>query len=158
MSKFRLLSIFPSASYSSGSTCNPTVLQSQSPVPPKLFKRYLAFPYVSIFWTQSCFQSTLPFAGSGSTLSGRSNSKQSTMSDNKGKAKADEARTATSNHNWGSSGQTLGSRSMAVESSVGVGGARVPQPPQRRPKKIERSPTPEDWGVDDDDVIMIDSD
>lgn len=43
---------------------------------------------------------------------------------------------------------------------MGVHGARVPQPPQRNTKKKDRSPTPEDWGVDtdDEDVIMIDSD
>lgn len=50
---------------------------------------------------------------------------------------------------------------MQQDGPVGVGGARIPQPPQRNNRKPvkERSPTPEDWGVsDDEDVIMIDSD
>lgn len=87
-------------------------------------------------------------------MSGRSNARPSAPSDNKGKAKAEPA----SSHTWGTSGQTLGRKPITSEGPVGVGGARVPQPPQRKNKKVERSPTPEDWGVDDDDVIMIDSD
>ncbi|KDR81697.1 hypothetical protein GALMADRAFT_239823 [Galerina marginata CBS 339.88] len=105
-------------------------------------------------------QSPPHFSGSGNTLSGRSNAKPSTSSDAKGKAKAQDSTSSTSTHTWGSSGQALGKKPIAPQGPVGVGGARVPQPPQRNnKKKIERSPSPEDWGVDDDDdVIMIDSD
>lgn len=52
--------------------------------------------------------------------------------------------------------------------AVGAGGARIPRAPTRgsssqkakEPQKKIRSPSPDvDWGVDDDDdVIMIDSD
>ena len=55
----------------------------------------------------------------------------------------------------------MGRKPISPDGPVGAGGARVPQPPQRNNRKLakERSPTPEDWGVDDDDdVIMIDSD
>jgi ubiquitin fusion degradation protein 1 len=61
-------------------------------------------------------------------------------------------------------GQTLGATSVPRElGPVGAGGARIPRIPQRIQKqkqkqaKKERSPSP-DWGVDDDDVVMIDSD
>ncbi|PPQ93277.1 hypothetical protein CVT25_015275 [Psilocybe cyanescens] len=103
---------------------------------------------------EAVHQSPPAFSGSGNTLSGRSNARPSASSDSKGKAKAESAST----HTWGSSGQALGRKPVSPKGPVGVGGARVPQPPQRRSKKVERSPTPEDWGVDDDDVIMIDSD
>ncbi|KAF8965242.1 ubiquitin fusion degradation protein UFD1-domain-containing protein [Flammula alnicola] len=106
-------------------------------------------------------QSLPTFSGSGNTLSGRSNPTLSNSKDAKGKSKAPEPASSASTHAWGSSGHTLGKKPIPQEGPVGVGGARVPQPPQRnnrRPVK-ERSPTPEDWGVDDDDdVIMIDSD
>ncbi|CAA7271622.1 unnamed protein product [Cyclocybe aegerita] len=100
-----------------------------------------------------------PFSGSGNTLSGRSTTAASSSTD-KGKVKASESTSSTSNHNWGASGQTLGSqRPIPQDGPVGAGGARVPQPLRRdnTKSKKERSPSP-DWGVDDDDVIMIDSD
>ncbi|KAF4615126.1 hypothetical protein D9613_003152 [Agrocybe pediades] len=113
------------------------------------------------------------FSGSGNTLSGRSNPRPTATSDSKGKGKAVDSKDSkekavASSHTWGSSGQTLGKRTLPQQGPVGAGGARVPQIPQRNSsKKVERSPTPEeeeeeeeeDWGVDDDDdVIMIDSD
>ena len=69
----------------------------------------------------------------------------------------------------------LGSHSRAPPSfnsrDVGTGGAPVPQLPSRRNRdavpagnrkgkaKKEKSPSPEyDWGVEDDDIIEIDSD
>ena len=67
----------------------------------------------------------------------------------------------SNNVKWGQ-GHKLGGRSTANTSSyntgpIGAGGARGPRPPQRR--QSQRSPSPEeDWGVDDDDVIVIDSD
>ncbi|PSR94118.1 hypothetical protein PHLCEN_2v4546 [Hermanssonia centrifuga] len=99
------------------------------------------------------------FGGSGTTLAGRS-AGSSTL---KGKAKETPPQPST---NWGSSGHTLGSRYSASSTvpsrssrQVGAGGASVPVLPQRQ-KKTERarSPTP-DYGVDDDDdIIVIDSD
>lgn len=86
-------------------------------------------------------------------MSGRSNPNQSNSS--KGKAKESSSE---STHVWGTSGNTLNAGS-ASRQSRGAGSGIVPQPRQRTPqKKIERSPSPPDWGVDDDDVIMIDSD
>jgi len=96
-------------------------------------------------------QLSSPFSGSGNTLSGRSNPKQSNSS--KGKAKESSSE---STHVWGTAGNRLDTGSASRQSR----GAMVPQPRQQIPqKKIERSPSP-DWGVDDDDddVIMIDSD
>ncbi|KIK08271.1 hypothetical protein K443DRAFT_590002 [Laccaria amethystina LaAM-08-1] len=80
------------------------------------------------------------FAGSGNALSGRSRPSQSQPSSN-----------------------SFASRSTLRQTGpVGAGGAVIPQLPQRnsqqqKGKEKERSPSP-DWGVDDDDVIMIDSD
>ncbi|KNZ78395.1 Ubiquitin fusion degradation protein 1, partial [Termitomyces sp. J132] len=93
-----------------------------------------------------------PFSGSGNTLSGRNT--QPSAASSKGKEK--ENAPVQSSHNWTGTGQTLG-RSVPRElGSVGAGGARIPRPPQRnkKGKEKERSPSP-DWGVDDDDVIMI---
>ena len=87
-------------------------------------------------------------------MSGRPNLTQSNSS--KGKAKESSSE---STHAWGTSGNTLNTKSTPRDPRS-AGGARVPEPPQRiSHKKIERSPSP-DWGVDDDDddVIMIDSD
>ncbi|PPR01476.1 hypothetical protein CVT26_015099 [Gymnopilus dilepis] len=100
------------------------------------------------------------FSGTGNTLSGRSNARQITSNNTRETPSAQESRPNTSTHNWGSSGQTLGRRQAAPQGPIGVHGARVPQPPQRSTRRVERSPTPEDWGVDtdDEDVIMIDSD
>ncbi|KIM49341.1 hypothetical protein M413DRAFT_438526 [Hebeloma cylindrosporum] len=107
---------------------------------------------------ESIPQSPPAFSGSGNTLSGRFNTVQASSSNAKGKSKSSEP--ASDSHAWGSSGQALGRRTLPQNGPVGAGGARVPQAPQRNNKKVveQRSPTPEDWGVDDDDVIMIDSD
>lgn len=106
-------------------------------------------------------QSPPAFVGSGHTLSGRPASQSSSPSASKGKAKASTSSTATTDHSWGASGQSLGARIVPREiGPVGAGGARAPRVPQRnikQEKQKERSPSP-DWGVDDDDVIMIDSD
>jgi ubiquitin fusion degradation protein 1 len=69
---------------------------------------------------------------------------------------------------WGTSGQTLGSRSAHIPPSfrardVGAGGAPVPlsrrKGKEKQKTKKDKSPSPEqDWGVDDDDIIVIDSD
>ncbi|KAJ7581233.1 ubiquitin fusion degradation protein I [Mycena floridula] len=103
----------------------------------------------------SASETTAPaaFAGSGTTLNARS-SNQATSA--KGKEKEKPAESSS----WSvGGGNTLGSLPREL-GPVGAGGARIPRIPQRsRPKKEEkqRSPTP-DWGVDDDDVIMVDSD
>lgn len=102
------------------------------------------------------------------TLSGRrpTQSQPATASSSKGKEKAEDAKEETK---WGTGGQTLGaSPSMHIPPSfrgrdLGAGGAAVPQPPSRRKDKQkakkQKSPSPEfDWGVDDEDVIVIDSD
>ena len=96
-------------------------------------------------------------------MSGRLNPAAS-KPDPKGKGKESEASKSDTTHIWGTSGNTLGRKPPPQDGPVGVGGARVPQPPQRnnRQPARQRSPSPEeeeDWGVDDDDdVIMIDSD
>lgn len=115
-------------------------------------------------------QEPTAFTGSGNTLTGRPSvsQPQPSSSKSKGKEKAKTPETTTSS--WGNGGNTLGSRSSSTRVppsfrgptgpiELGAGGARVPRPPQRgkAQKKKERSPTP-DWDVDDDDVIMIDSD
>ncbi|KAG6866997.1 hypothetical protein C0991_003913 [Blastosporella zonata] len=98
------------------------------------------------------------FSGSGNTLSGR-NTHQPTAPSSKGKEKENTAQRSSAS--WGGTGQTLGARNAPRElGPVGAGGARIPRLPQRnnsQEKEKERSPSP-DWGVDDDDVIMIDSD
>lgn len=84
-----------------------------------------------------------PFAGSGNTLSGRPPTGSSVGTPGsslaKGKTKAKEESKAKDD--WGS-GQTLGRGRTAASQQA---------------NQKERSPTP-DWGVDDDDVIVIDSD
>ncbi|KZT09670.1 UFD1-domain-containing protein [Laetiporus sulphureus 93-53] len=105
------------------------------------------------------------FTGSGNTLTGRSpGSVQQQSSSAKGKEKEN----TSSSSSWGSGGHTLGSRSSAApprsslssaSRALGVGGASVPILPQRNNSSRQRSLSPEDWGVDDeDDVIEIDSD
>jgi len=98
------------------------------------------------------------FIGSGHTLSGR----EGLASQGKGKERSVSMASPLS---WGH-GQTLNSRSQPNRSSekVGAGGASVPIVPQRNGSGVQppstrktRSPSP-DWGVDDDDVIVIDSD
>ncbi|KAG6918148.1 hypothetical protein DXG01_016337 [Tephrocybe rancida] len=103
------------------------------------------------------------FSGSGNTLSGR-NAHQPTPSSSKGKAK-ETTTSQRSSASWSGTGQSLGANNVPRElGPVGAGGARIPKLPQRnsnkekaKEKEKRRSPSP-DWGVDDDDVIMIDSD
>ena len=115
----------------------------------------------------SNLQAPPSFSGSGNTLSGRSNPPASSSAKGKAKEESKPASSASASaHSWGSSGQALGKRAAPQTGPVGAGGARAPQPPQRGGKTKARSPSPEeeeeeeehDWGVDDDDVIMIDSD
>ncbi|KAH9981051.1 ubiquitin fusion degradation protein UFD1-domain-containing protein [Lactifluus volemus] len=80
----------------------------------------------------------------------------------KGKSKATEDTQANQSDGvrWGTGqGRSLGSRSTNGPGvrTLGAGGAIVPRLQQRSSKKPQRSPTP-DFGVDDDDVIVIDSD
>jgi len=103
----------------------------------------------------------------GNTLSGRLPQSSSQAASSKGKEKA----TPPEDKRWGSGGQTLASRNTTVPSSFrdrerGAGGAPVPKPPNRRVRSGKqkekenqkaRSPTP-DFGVDEEDVIVIDSD
>jgi ubiquitin fusion degradation protein 1 len=110
------------------------------------------------------------FGGSGNTLSGRSvrSQPQASPSSSKGKGK-EKAATEDSNEDakWGTGGQPLGSRIHVPLSfrtrEIGAGGAPVPlsrrKGKEKEPAKKAKSPSPEhDWGVDDDDVIVIDSD
>jgi len=96
------------------------------------------------------------FTGSGNTLNGRTAQVTST----KGKEKeASDSPSQASQKSWGT-GQTLGSRSSLPAhippSFRGPSlGTPASSPAKSKPKR--RSPTP-DWGVDDDDVIEIDSD
>ncbi|KAJ6623556.1 ubiquitin fusion degradation protein UFD1-domain-containing protein [Mycena sp. CBHHK59/15] len=97
------------------------------------------------------------FNGSGNTLHGR----QPASAKGKEKAPTDNPSSSTA---WAGTGQTLGQSIPHELGPVGAGGARIPRVPQRTNRKQKekeqekaRSPTP-DWGVDDDDVIMIDSD
>ncbi|KAK0239999.1 ubiquitin fusion degradation protein I [Armillaria nabsnona] len=99
------------------------------------------------------------FSGSGQTLTGRG-STQSSASTSKGKEKATEESSSSASWSTLGSGQTLGNQAPRELGVVGAGGARVPRIPRRNnapPQQKARSPSP-DWGVDDDDVIMIDSD
>ncbi|PCH37828.1 UFD1-domain-containing protein [Wolfiporia cocos MD-104 SS10] len=104
-------------------------------------------------------------AGTGRSLNGRSTGQQQPPSDPKGKGREGTASAAS----WGSGGQTLGgsqpnaapARSVASSAAraVGAGGAPVPVlPPRNMTPSKQRSLSPEDWGVDDEDVIEIDSD
>jgi len=100
-----------------------------------------------------------PFTGSGNTLSGRGAS-----SAYKGKEKEKAPPVKEKEVTWGT-GHTLGARSAtsfvppSFRSDVGSTGSGGPQrtPHRNAAKQKERSPSP-DWGVDDDDVIMVDSD
>jgi ubiquitin fusion degradation protein 1 len=109
------------------------------------------------------------FLGAGNFLNGRAAS-SSTQSTGKGKSKAtDGGDNKVEETGWGTGqGRSLGSRpTNGVDRRtfgsglVGVGGASVPRLSQRsgkKPRRRERSPTP-DFGIDDDDdVIVIDSD
>jgi len=98
------------------------------------------------------------FVGSGNTLSGRGAPPPSKGKETaKEKAPVKEEKAVA----WGA-GQTLGARSApttfvppSFRGEVTGAGTRHMRPPPQRKK--ERSPSP-DWGVDDDDVVMIDSD
>ncbi|KAF5377029.1 hypothetical protein D9757_007686 [Collybiopsis confluens] len=105
------------------------------------------------------------FLGSGQALNGRHSQPSSSYS--KGKAKAPDDTLTESSASWTGTGRTLGSNVPRESGSVGGSGARVPRPTQaasaheqKGKEKKQRSPSPEiDWGVDDDDdVMMIDSD
>ena len=119
-------------------------------------------------------QVPIAFGGVGATLNGRSSQPQPSTSSSKGKGK-EPATSESTEPKWGTGGQTLGSRSRAPltfnSRDVGAGGAPVPQLPSRRSGNVvlagngkgkakkEKSPSPEhDWGVEDDDIIEIDSD
>ncbi|KAJ4475234.1 ubiquitin fusion degradation protein I [Lentinula edodes] len=110
-------------------------------------------------------QGSVAFSGSGRSLNGRSTGSQPPSTSAKGKAKASDESSPQSSASWAGAGRTLGSSAPRESGSVGAGGARVPRPQQRnsegqKGKKKQRSPSPEiDWGVDDDDdVMIIDSD
>ncbi|KAH8116835.1 UFD1-domain-containing protein [Phellopilus nigrolimitatus] len=106
------------------------------------------------------------FGGAGNTLSGRNSSgtpSSSASASASAKGKGREEGNTPDEARWGQ-GQALtsaSSRRAPADGPVGAGGARVPRGPTRSSraaqKQRERSPTP-DWGVDDDDVIYIDSD
>jgi ubiquitin fusion degradation protein 1 len=108
------------------------------------------------------------FVGAGNSLNGRPASTSAQRS-GKGKSKATEDTEVKKDEaRWGTGqGRSLGSRpSNGVStrtfggSLVGAGGASVPrlsQRPNKKPPRRERSPTP-DFGIDEDDVIVIDSD
>lgn len=119
-------------------------------------------------------QVPIAFGGVGATLNGRSSQPQPSTSSSKGRGK-EPATSESTEPKWGTGGQTLGSRSRAPltfnSRDVGAGGAPVPQLPSRRSGNVvlagngkgkakkEKSPSPEhDWGVEDDDIIEIDSD
>ncbi|KAF9013911.1 ubiquitin fusion degradation protein UFD1-domain-containing protein [Cyathus striatus] len=129
----------------------------------QLFFGFNVTPYVPPAQPTIESPGTIPlspaFGGSGQTLNGRPQPSRTTASP-KGKENLEKDPSSTNNHTWGSSGQTLGSRNTPRElGPTGAGGARIPRLPERQKKERRpRSPTP-DFGVDDDDdVIMIDSD
>ncbi|KAL4077147.1 ubiquitin fusion degradation protein UFD1-domain-containing protein [Scleroderma yunnanense] len=130
----------------------------------KLFFGFKIVPYTSLESTvpepSASSEQSAPFSGSGNVLNGRSMPTSSASPSAKGKKRAKSpSHSEASTKTWGT-GQTLGSRSQPrVPSSfrareLGSGGVSISRQP-RQPKR--RSPTP-DWGVDDDDVIEIDSD
>lgn len=106
--------------------------------PGKLFFGFPVVPYQPKT-KPAAEESSSSFSGTGNTLSSKTLSPPSSR---KGKEKAKEETQPAKD--WGT-GQTLGSRRSAPTSQ-----------PKVKPQR-QRSPTP-DWGVDDDDVIIIDSD
>jgi ubiquitin fusion degradation protein 1 len=119
------------------------------------------------FWWLTPIEPPTTFGGTGNTLNGRAAS-TSAQSTGKGKSKATEDTEVkkADGPKWGTGqGRSLGSRSTNGAGTrtfgaglIGAGGASVPRLPQRSGKKPpRRSPTP-DFGIDDDDVIVIDSD
>lgn len=107
----------------------------------------------------------MTFGGSGNTLSGRQLQPAASSSKGKGKEKV-AAEEVKEEARWGTGGHTLGSRATVPSTfrahDVGAGAAPVPLPRRKGKEKLKakaKSPSPErDWGVDDDDVIVIDSD
>ncbi|KAF8238574.1 UFD1-domain-containing protein [Tricholoma matsutake] len=104
---------------------------------------------------EASIQETSTFSGSGQTLTGRSGASQA-------KGKEEQQRPKNSSEAWRGTGHTLGATSVPpAPAPVGAGGARIPRVPQRTQKqkqaKKESSPSP-DWGVDEDQDIIIDSD
>ncbi|KAF8746114.1 hypothetical protein AX14_000169 [Amanita brunnescens Koide BX004] len=97
------------------------------------------------------------FGGAGRSLNDRAVSQAS----NATSSTIDQAEDRSKSHNWGTSGQTLSSGSSAGTKQVsqGVGKSAQSLSPRgnSKSKQKERSPSP-DWGVDDDEIIMIDSD
>ncbi|OJA18427.1 hypothetical protein AZE42_06984 [Rhizopogon vesiculosus] len=95
------------------------------------------------------------FSGSGNTLAGRSGA---SLADAKGKGKENSsAKSQPSEKSWGVGSSLGSSRSTHVPPSFrgrDLGSSTVPRPTGQSKR---RSPTP-DWGVDDDDIIDIDSD
>lgn len=114
----------------------------------KLFFGFTVVPYkpsTPAVSSNSPEASSIPFTGSGNTLSGRPPPGGS-MGDSGSSVEKVNNKTKEepeSEKKWGS-GQTLGKGPTAGSQSA-------------KQKQKERSPTP-DWGVDDDDVIIIDSD
>jgi ubiquitin fusion degradation protein 1 len=108
-------------------------------------------------------QELASFSGSGNTLSGRVASPATKGKEKEKEKEKEKAPVKEKEVKWGA-GHTLGARSAATfvppsfRSEMGSG-ARPSRPVGNggKQKKKERSPSP-DWGVDDDDVIMIDSD
>lgn len=80
----------------------------------------------------------------------------------KGKSKAQDTQDGASSQPWGE-GQKLGRGAWKPSGITGAGGASVPVLPARgevdatNEAEKARSPTP-DWGVDDDEMIVYDSD
>jgi len=111
-------------------------------------------------------QGPAAFSGSGHSLNGRPTpGSQPSSSSAKGKTKASEESSEQSSTSWTGTGHTLGNSVPREIGATGAGGARIPRIPTRdskdqKSKQKIRSPSPDiDWGVDeDDDVIMIDSD
>lgn len=85
-------------------------------------------------------------------------------SDKKGKSKAQDAQDGANSKDWGG-GQKLGRNAWKPSETTGAGGASVPVLQSRNGKNAakaeekvkSRSPSP-DWGVDDDEMIVYDSD
>jgi ubiquitin fusion degradation protein 1 len=118
----------------------------------------------------SLIQPPSAFLGAGNSLNGRATSSPA-QSTGKGKNKATDAGDKkVEEARWGTGhGRSLGTRppnggdarTFGVN-MAGVGSAGIPrlsQRPGKKPRRRERSPTP-DFGIDDDDddVIVIDSD
>lgn len=99
----------------------------------------------------------ITFGGTGHSVDGRAVPQASNATSSPTGRSEDQS----TSHNWGTSGQVLSSRSSVAMKQVSQGAGKVAprSSPQKNPKskQRERSPSP-DWGVDDDEIIMIDSD